>query len=150
MPWWELFKDEKLQDLIRTALRENKDLLASVARIQEARAALGYTKADQWPSIGYMARASRTELLTPNFLYPLAPRHMDPYVTATTDDVIVAADASFQIDLWGRLRRSTESSRAQLVASEEAYRTVTITIVADVATTYLLPAPVGRPEKGRE
>ena len=138
MPWWELFKDEKLQELIRIALKENKDILTSAARIQEARAALGYTKADQWPSLGYMARGSRSELYSPNFLYPLAPRHMPAYGTVTTNDVIVAADASFQVDLWGRLRRSTESSRAQLAASEAAYRTVTITLVSDVATTYLL------------
>jgi len=138
MPWWELFKDDQLKDLIRIALRENKDILASVARIQEARAALGYTKADQWPSLGYMARGSRADLYAPNFLYPLAPRFMPAYGSVTTDSVIVAADASFQVDLWGRLRRSTESSRAQLAASEEAYRTVTITLVSDVATTYLL------------
>lgn len=138
MPWWELFKDEQLQELIRIALRENKDILASAARIQEARAALGYAKADQWPSLGYMARGSRSDLYAPNFLYPLAPRFMPAYGSVTTDDVIVAADASFQVDLWGRLRRSTESSRAQLAVSEEAYRTVTITLVSDVATTYLL------------
>jgi|WetSurMetagenome_2_1015567.scaffolds.fasta_scaffold05821_4 outer membrane protein, multidrug efflux system len=138
MAWWELFKDPVLQDLIRTALRENRDLKSALARINEARAALGYTKADQWPSFGYGGSASHAELSTPNFLYPLAPRHLEPYVDVTTEDVIVAADVSFQIDLWGRLRRSTESARAQLMASEEAYRTVTITLVSDVATVYLL------------
>jgi outer membrane protein, multidrug efflux system len=138
MPWWDLFKDPVLQDLIRIALAENKDLKGALARINEARAALGYTKADQWPSFGYGGSAARADLYSPNFLYPLAPRFLPPYAPVTTDTVIVAADVSFQIDLWGRLRRSTESARAQLMASEEAYRTVTITLVSDVATLYLL------------
>lgn len=138
LPWWELFKDPVLQDLIRTALKENRDLKAALARVDEARAALGYTKADQWPSFGYGGKGSRADLYSPNFLYPLAPRLLPAYAPVTTDTVIVAADVSFQIDLWGRLRRSTESARAQLVASEEAYRTVTITVVSDVATVYLL------------
>ena len=138
MPWWDLFKDDTLKGLIRQALKDNKDILASLARIQEARAALGYTKADQYPSFAYMGRASRADLWTPNFLYPLAPRFMPAFGNATANDGLMAADASFQVDLWGRLRRSTESSRAQLAASEEAYRTTVITLVSDVATTYLL------------
>jgi multidrug efflux system outer membrane protein len=138
MPWWELFKDETLQELIRTALAENKDMKTAVARIDEARAALGYTRADQYPSLGYMGRASKSELYSPNFLYPLAPRLMPAYADVSSKDLLVSADASFTVDLWGRLRRSTESSRATLMASEEAYRTVTITLVSDVATTYLL------------
>lgn len=138
VPWWELFKDETLKGLIREALQNNRDLKEALARINEARAALGYTKADQWPSFGYMGRGSKANLYSPNFLYPLAPRHFPAYADITSEDLIVSADVSFQVDLWGRLRRSTESSRAQLMASEEAYRTVTITLVSDVATTYLL------------
>jgi multidrug efflux system outer membrane protein len=139
LPWWDLFGDETLKGLIREALKENKDIRVALARIQEARAALGYTRADQWPSLAYMGRASRTELdAAPNFLYPLAPRHLPAYADVTTDMGLVAADVSFEVDLWGRLRRSTESSRAQLVATEEAYRTTVITLVSDVATAYLL------------
>lgn len=136
--WWELFKDPVLQELIRTALAENRDLKAAVARVDQARAALGYTRAEQFPSLGYMARGSKSELYSPNFLYPLAPRFMPAYGDVQSQDLLVSADASFTVDLWGRLRRSTESSRATLLASEEAYRTVTITLVSDVATTYLL------------
>jgi multidrug efflux system outer membrane protein len=147
MAWWELFKDEQLQELIRIALRENRDVLASAARIQQARAALGYTKAEQWPSIVYGGKASQSSLLSPNFLYPLAPRHLDPYVYVKSNDSIVAADASFELDLWGRLRRSTEAATADLAASEEAYRTVTITLVSDVATTYLLLRQLDAQEK---
>ena len=138
LPWWDLFKDETLKELIHTALKENRDIKAAVSRIDQARAALGYTKADQYPSLGYMGKTSKSEIYSPNFLYPLAPRFMPAYADVNSQDLIVAADAAFTVDLWGRLRRSTESSRAQLLASEESFRTVTITLVSDVATTYLL------------
>ncbi len=128
LPWWELFKDERLQALIRTALAENKDLKIAVARIAEARAALGFTKADQFPTIDGAAGTSR--LKTSDQVIPgIGGEHRDVYV--------LAADLRFEIDLWGKLRRATEAARADLLATEEARRSVTITLVSDVAGAYL-------------
>ncbi|MGA9753206.1 MAG: efflux transporter outer membrane subunit [Acidobacteriota bacterium] len=133
LPWWDLFQDEQLRATIRIALADNQDLKIAVARIQQARASLGFTRADQWPSLGYAAQGVRAKTLseTPgvrgiSFGEPIA------------NDGVVAANVSFEVDLWGRLRRATESAREQLLATEEARRSVTLTLVSDVAATYLL------------
>lgn len=127
MPWWELFKDEQLQNLIRVALEENEDLGIALARIAEARATLGVVRADQFPFIDGTGRAARGR--QSREIFPGAD---------TDNDFLLGANLSFEIDLWGRLRRSTEAARAELLATEEAYRNVTISLVSDVASFYLL------------
>jgi len=125
LPWWEVYHDPVLQDLVRTALAENKDLLTAVARIDEARAVLGFTKADQYPSFfasGGAARGKSSEEI--------------PLGGDTANDFFVGASAFFEVDLWGKLRRSTEAARAELLATEEASRAVAIGLVADVASAY--------------
>jgi len=127
MAWWDLFKDEQLQDLIKTALEENEDLGIALARIAEARATLGFVRADQFPFINGNGRAGRGR--QSREIFPGAD---------TDNDFLVGADLSFEVDLWGRLRRSTEAARAELLSTEEAYRNVTISLVANVASFYLL------------
>lgn len=127
MDWWDLFGDEQLQSLIRTALDENKDLGIALARISEARASLGFVRADQFPFVDGAGRASRGR--QSREIFPGAD---------TDNDFLLGADLSFEVDLWGRLRRSTEAARAELLSTEEAYRNVTISLVADVARFYLL------------
>ncbi len=124
--WFELFDDEQLNELIVVALEENKDLLTAVARIEEARASLGFVRADQFPGIGGQASGSRGNLLGgfSNF--------------GTTEQFILGAGLNFEIDLWGKLRRSTESARAQLLSTVEARNVVLTTLISDVAGTYLL------------
>jgi multidrug efflux system outer membrane protein len=124
--WWQIFADEQLHELIRTALTENYDLRVAVARIFEARAQLIITRSGQFPTIGANADAiySRVEGDTP------------PLTEKETFQPIGSIDLSFEIDLWGRLRRATESARADLLASEEARRTVVTTLISDVATAY--------------
>jgi len=127
LQWFELFEDEQLNNLIRIALEENKDLLTAVARVEEARAALGFVRADQFPQVGVNAGAQRGNLLggaVPGF--------------GINDQFLLAGGVSWEVDLWGKLRRSTESARAQLLANVEAKNVVITTLVSDVATTYLL------------
>jgi multidrug efflux system outer membrane protein len=124
--WWELFEDPVLQDLIREAVVNNRDVRVALARIAEARAQAGFTKADLYPRIDYAAGASLTESETSDGVYIPAR------------DVFIAADVFYEIDLWGRIRRANEASLQELYASEEAYRVVTISLVADVASLYLL------------
>ncbi|MHC4516414.1 MAG: efflux transporter outer membrane subunit [Planctomycetota bacterium] len=128
LPWWEVFKDEALKRLIEAALAENLDVEIAVARIAEARAALGFVKADQYPSLGYGGSASRVDLGDETSLGSTKP----------TNDFRASADVFFEVDLWGKLRRATESARGELLATEAAYVTVIITLVADVANSYLL------------
>jgi outer membrane protein, multidrug efflux system len=128
--WWQLFRDDALQGLIRSALDENKDVRLAVARVLESRAQLGATRAAQFPQIDGKAsyrneRASRVS-------FPPLPDKLD-----TEQEFFKSSlDLSFEIDLWGRLRRATEAARAELLASEEARRNVIVTLVSDVAQAY--------------
>jgi len=128
LPWWEMFQDEMLKNLIETALVENRDIEIAVARIAEARAALGFVKTDQYPSFRYAGRGARTDLGDETNLGSTSPGN----------EFRGGIDAFFEVDLWGKLRRATESARRDLLATEAAYVSVTITLVADVANTYLL------------
>jgi multidrug efflux system outer membrane protein len=122
LAWWDLFQDTVLQNLIHVALENNKDLDIALARIAEARATLGIARADLYPEVNVIANGT----LSGN----------------TEEDVkgtgLIAADAFWQIDLWGKIRRSNEAALNALLATEEAYRAVTISLVADVASFYLL------------
>jgi multidrug efflux system outer membrane protein len=126
LAWWDLFEDTQLQALIRTALAENKDLGIALARIGEARATLGFVRADQFPFVDGIGRAGRGR--QSREIFPGAD---------TDNDFLLGVDLSFEVDLWGRLRRATEAARAELLATEEAYRNVTISLVANVASFYL-------------
>lgn len=127
LQWWQLFDDERLIELIETALTDNKELAVAIARIEEARATLGFVRADQFPNLDGAAGAARGNTIQGTDL-----------PGSINDSFILAANLSFEVDLWGKLRRSTESARAELLATVEARNVVTITLVADVASFYLL------------
>jgi len=128
LPWWELFDDETLQDLIRAALDDNQDVGIALERIAEARATLGFVRADEYPSFGYSAGAARSD-----------PGDKTSFGrTGPANDFALGADMVYEVDLWGKLRRATEAARAELLATEATYTSVIITLVADVASTYLL------------
>lgn len=127
LAWWELFHDEQLQALIRTALDENKDLGIALSRIIEARENVTFIRANQFPFVDFSAFFGRGR--PSRELFPGAD---------TDNQYSVFGDASFQVDLWGELSRATEAARADLLATEAAYRNVTITLVSDVAAFYLL------------
>ena len=99
MAWWEVFEDERLKALIEMALANNKDLAIAVSRIEEARARYGFVRADQFPSIDAQVGASRGNVFIPG-------------VTGAgiSDNFIVAGGLSYEVDLFGKLRRSTEAA----------------------------------------
>jgi multidrug efflux system outer membrane protein len=130
LAWWDLFRDEALQALVGEALEANKDLRLAVARVDEARAQLGVTRSGQFPQLdanGQVATRRSSEVGAP----PL-PAGVD----AESGQFRTTLDLAFELDLWGRLRRATEAARAELLATEEARRTVVLTLVSDVAQAY--------------
>jgi NodT family efflux transporter outer membrane factor (OMF) lipoprotein len=134
LKWFEIFKDDKLQELIRTALKQNYDLRDAVTRVEAARASLGITRSEQYPNFGASGSVEINRLsrdgatpLPPVFL----PSQNRNFGTATLNLL------SFEVDLWGRLRRATESARANLLSAEENRKAVVTTLVSDVATAYL-------------
>ncbi len=122
--WWELFDDDVLDTLIMTALRENKDVRIAASRIEQARAALGFTKADQYPSIGYNAGAGRGNTLG----------------TSKTDvelnNFFGFGNLQWEIDFWGKYRRATQAAKADLLATEYAHRAVQVAIISEVSAAY--------------
>jgi multidrug efflux system outer membrane protein len=130
MPWWELFGDEQLRDLISVALNENQDLGIAVYRIEEFRAVLGLTRSDQYPSLELSGSAGRVDPSQNTFPGNVSDEFADSYR--------MSGDVFFELDLFGRLRRSTEAARAELLAVEENRRGVTISLIASVASTYML------------
>jgi multidrug efflux system outer membrane protein len=126
LKWWELFNDPVLNSLIITALTDNKDAMIAASRIEEARASLGFTRADQYPRLDIEGGA-RVGTFT------------GVSRSSTTDkSAYIAPVLSWEIDFWGKYRRSTESARAQLMASEYSLRTVQIGLISEVAGTYYL------------
>jgi len=134
LPWWDLFQDPQLQSLIRTALEHNQDLGIAAARIEEFRALLGVTRADQFPTVDIKGSAASSRGSENTFPGNLPGISLDDPV----ENYRLSADVFFELDLFGRLRRATEAARAQLLATEEARRSITISLVANVASTYML------------
>ena len=131
LQWFEVFKDEQLQALIRIALVANYDLRDAVARVNEARAHLGITRSEQFPNIAASADIT-TVRLSRNGLTPV-PANVDR--DRTVGGVLLHL-LSFEVDVWGRLRRATEAARAQVLAAEDTRQAVLTTLVSDVATAY--------------
>jgi multidrug efflux system outer membrane protein len=127
LEWWDLFHDPELVALIETALLNNRELAIALARIEEARATLGFTRADIYPNLDGSADASRGNTI-PGVAVP----------GDISENFVLAANLSYEIDLWGKLRRANEAARAELLATVEARNAITITLIADVASIYLL------------
>src|ERR1700758_961918 len=122
LPWWQVFNDPQLQELIRTALKQNYDLQLAVERVTAARAQLGITRANQFPQV----------TLDPVFSGGKSDQNIKSNVFQLAGDVV------FQVDLFGRYRRETEAARAQLLGTQDAQQTVVLTLVSDVASDYFL------------
>jgi outer membrane protein, multidrug efflux system len=134
LKWWEVFKDDKLQELIRAALAANYDLRDAVVRVDEARANLGITRSNQFPQVGASGSVQLTRLSRDgSFQLPatLVPSQNRNWGEASLNLL------SFEVDLWGRLRRSTEAARANLLSADGNRKAVVTTLVSDVATAYL-------------
>jgi multidrug efflux system outer membrane protein len=121
LPWWQVFTDPVLQDLIRTALKQNYDLQTATERISAARGQLAVTRSSLFPQVS--GDGNFTGGKEQNF-------------QSKSNFLALTADAAFQVDLFGGLRRATQASRAQLLATEAARQTVVLTVVSDVASDY--------------
>ena len=121
LPWWQVFEDPKLQELIHTALKQNYDLQLATERINTARSQLAITRSSLFPQVSANA----------NFI-----GGKENIAQSRFNFLILAGDAAFQLDLFGRLRRATEAARAQLLATEDARQTVILTLVSDIASDY--------------
>jgi outer membrane protein, multidrug efflux system len=134
LKWWQVFKDEKLQELLRTALVQNYDLRDAIARVEQARASLGITRSNQYPQV-YAGGAMQITRLSRDGATPL-PAILLPSQNRVWGEAFVNM-LSFEIDIWGRLRRATEAARGGLLGAEENRKAVVTTLVSDVATSYL-------------
>ena len=128
--WWKVYGDPVLDSLIDEALANNANVMLAIARVDEARAALSATSADQRPQVSAGANRSRTRVSQRGPTPP--PQGVDPQF----NDTRVAVGVSYEIDLWGRLRNATQAARADLLATEAARETVLITLTSDVAQGY--------------
>ena len=137
LAWWEVFDDPVLQELIRSAFEANRNVQAAVARVFEARARLGVTSAALFPQLNggaayyYTRPYSRNSYFVDSF-----PSGPSGAIVPQGDDWTATVDLTFEVDLWGRLRRATEAARAELLANEDNWRAVLTTLVADVARAY--------------
>lgn len=140
LKWFEVFHDEKLQELIRVALEQNYDLRDAVARVEEARANLGVTHSNQLPQVGASGALEITRL-SRDGSFPL-PQSFVASQNRNWGDAGLNL-LSFELDIWGRLRRSTEAARANLLSAEENRKAVVSTLVGDIATNYFQLLEVG-------
>lgn len=127
LPWWQLLRDEELQKLVRIALNENKDLQQAVASIEEFQALLGIARTDFIPQISITANAP------PKFAR-LHPVNIPGFPTASS--YYTEGNLSWELDIWGRVRRENEAARADLLGREENRRAVILELVSSVAQAY--------------
>jgi len=123
--WWDIFQDEQLRALIRTALQQNYDLRIAASHVIEVQAQLGITHADQFPSLSGGAGIADTRTAQSKFL---------PAFETSTGQLNLSA--AWELDFWGKFRRASEAARANLLASEWARQEVVSTLVANVAGAY--------------
>jgi multidrug efflux system outer membrane protein len=133
LKWFEVFKDSELQSLVRAGLAQNYDLRDAVARVEQARANLGITRSNQIPQAGAGGDLDFTRL-SRDGAFPL-PANFVKNQDRTWGEASLKM-LSFELDLWGRLRRATEASRASLLSAQENRKAVVTTLVSDMATAY--------------
>jgi len=123
--WWEVFQDQELQKLIRTALQENYDVRIAASRIEQARAQLGVTHSDQYPTV--FGGAAATTLRSPK-------NKLQQEYQLNAEQLNLSV--SWELDFWGKFRSATEAARAQLLGTEWGRRSVLSSLVANVAAGY--------------
>jgi len=125
--WWTMFGDADLNTLEAAALRQNQDLQGAAARVQQAIAAAGLARSAYSPQVALAADFSRTRF---------SPTIGNPYLVDVTNDFNVPLVASWELDLFGRVRRLNESARADAEASAATFQSVRLSLTANVAATY--------------
>ena len=132
VPWWQVFEDPALQVLIREGIASNLDLRSASARVMESRAQAGIAKSYLYPDVGVgfgVSGEQRSRVGDPKLTKEQVPDR-------TYNNWALNGSLSWEIDLFGRLRRGKEAAFAQYLASEEGRRAVLITLVGDIASTY--------------
>ncbi|MCW8275150.1 efflux transporter outer membrane subunit [Pseudomonas sp. PCH199] len=130
--WWEQFQDPVLNDLIRTALLENKDIKIAAARVEQFQGRYGQTHSLLFPQVGLGTQGQRARSPRNNGPVPL-----DSSVDPVFNNYQAILSVNWELDVWGRLRRLSESARADLLASEEGRRSVILSLVSSVASSYV-------------
>jgi multidrug efflux system outer membrane protein len=128
LPWWGVFKDPVLQDLIRVALTNNYDLRIILTRVDQARALQMQARSQFLPQVGYVGEASRGRNMFLDLPIPNGGQTMNGFLGGF--------GALWEIDMWGRVRRMNEAARANFMATEEGRRTVMLSLVSGVAGAY--------------
>jgi multidrug efflux system outer membrane protein len=123
--WWTVYQDPELQQLIRTALAQNYDVRIAASRVLQAQAALGITRADQFPTVSAGAAGSNLRIPTTKQL-----------PSADTSSIGTSLSFAWELDFWGKFRRATEAARANLLATEWGQRAVMTSLVSNVAASY--------------
>jgi NodT family efflux transporter outer membrane factor (OMF) lipoprotein len=146
--WQDLFPDQTLNQMVATALAHNFDLRIAAERVEEARSQLGITRANQYPFVNAQAGfTSERSSTVAGFPVPAGTKLSASYTT-------LGAALSWELDLWGRLRRLSEAARARYLASEEGRRAVGVSLVSDVMESYFqlleqdLELEIGRKTQG--
>jgi multidrug efflux system outer membrane protein len=126
-PWWQVFNDPVLQDLINRALQANPDVAMAAARVDQARALVGVAKSEALPQIGYEGGIAAEKTFIP---FPERPTSAEFWGWKG------GISAAWELDIWGRIKRSTEAAQANMFAEEEVRRGVMLALVTDVASAY--------------
>ena len=124
LAWWELFQDTTLDTLVENALKNNREIQIAASRMEEARAFLGFTKADQYPKVDISANATRGNLVQGIQLEELS------------NNFFIAPVLGWELDFWGKYRQASEAARSELLASEFGLRKLQISLITDVVSTY--------------
>jgi multidrug efflux system outer membrane protein len=128
LPWWELFRDDTLKELVKTALANNYDLEIAVARVEQSRQVAAEARSEYWPAIGYTNVTSYGHNQFVN-----SPASNSPGAQGFLLGIV---RASWEADLWGRIRRTNEAARAELRETEDIRRGVMLTVVSDTSEAY--------------
>lgn len=128
LPWWQVFGDPALQNLVRVALTNNYDLKQAAARVEQARYQAAAAKSQFFPQVNYGGDIGRGK----NALF----NNYADLNGGKESSAVIGLNTFWEIDFWGRVRRSSEAARAQYLATEEARRSLTISLMTDVAITY--------------
>ena len=129
--WWQAFGDPVLDGLITGAIDANKDLMLATLRVEQFDARLQISRADGRPQAGYGVSAKRQRYSEER------PVLLPPRINPIQDAFELGANLSWELDLWGRVRRANEAARADLMATEDARHAVMLTVVTSVATSYI-------------
>jgi outer membrane protein, multidrug efflux system len=136
--WFDLFKDDTLTQLVRTALAQSFDLRIATERVLQARERFRIVRADRFPAVAGSAAMSE------NRVSEVGPRPLPSAVGPEVADFQIGFSLAWELDVWGRVRRLNESARAQYLATEEARRGVVTTLIADVTDTYFFVQTLDR------